>query len=132
MRVAEKVVQRRVALALAHLCSPEDQKTIFIDSNGNFLRLHHLPLHLAFSLMILTVVTWELIADILPYCCHVYFVLAGLELLLELLELTNLKHQRDGSVALFKLADKASSLSPVDAGPPSPISQVRLFIFLWF
>ncbi|KAM7521593.1 hypothetical protein LguiA_011495 [Lonicera macranthoides] len=83
MRVAEKVVQRRVALALAHLCSPEDQKTIFIDSNG-------------------------------------------LELLLELLELTNLKHQRDGSVALFKLAEKASSLSPVDAGPPSPISQVYL------
>jgi hypothetical protein len=83
MRVGEKVVQRRVALALAHLCSPNDQKTIFIDNNG-------------------------------------------LDLLLELLELTNVKHQRDGSVALCKLADKASSLSPVDAGPPSPISQVYL------
>ena len=34
MRVAEKAVQRRVALALAHLCSPEDQRTIFIDNNG--------------------------------------------------------------------------------------------------
>lgn len=34
MRVGEKVVQRRVALALAHLCSPDDQRTIFIDNNG--------------------------------------------------------------------------------------------------
>ncbi|KAM3707364.1 hypothetical protein ACJW31_02G019100 [Castanea mollissima] len=34
MRVAEKTVQRRVALALAHLCSPDDQRTIFIDNNG--------------------------------------------------------------------------------------------------
>lgn len=83
MRIAERSVQRRVALALAHLCSPEDQKTIFIDGNG-------------------------------------------LGILLELLESTNLKHQRDGCVALSKLAEKASSLSPVDAGPPSPISQVYL------
>ncbi|OIT05599.1 PREDICTED: ARM REPEAT PROTEIN INTERACTING WITH ABF2-like [Nicotiana attenuata] len=83
MRVGEKVIQRRVALALAHLCSPDDQKTIFIDNNG-------------------------------------------LELLLELLESTNLKHQRDGSVALCKLANKASSLSPIDAAPPSPTPQVYL------
>ncbi|XP_059300908.1 ARM REPEAT PROTEIN INTERACTING WITH ABF2-like isoform X1 [Lycium ferocissimum] len=83
MRVGEKVIQRRVALVLAHLCSPDDQKTIFID-NG------------------------------------------GLELLLELLESTNLKHERDGSVALCKLANKASSLSPVDAAPPSPTPQVYL------
>ncbi|KAL8548327.1 hypothetical protein ACS0TY_007596 [Phlomoides rotata] len=34
MRVGEKNVQRRVALALAHLCSPDDQKTIFIDKDG--------------------------------------------------------------------------------------------------
>ncbi|KAL6500476.1 hypothetical protein OROHE_025842 [Orobanche hederae] len=34
MRVGEKIVQRRVALALAHLCSPDDQKSIFIDNNG--------------------------------------------------------------------------------------------------
>ncbi|KAK4720281.1 hypothetical protein R3W88_018619 [Solanum pinnatisectum] len=77
MRVGEKVIQRRGVLVLAHLCSPDDQKMIFID-NG------------------------------------------GLELLLELLESTNLKHQRDGSVALCKLANKASSLSPVDAAHPSP------------
>ncbi|XP_060181349.1 ARM REPEAT PROTEIN INTERACTING WITH ABF2-like isoform X1 [Lycium barbarum] len=83
MRIGEKVIQRRVALALAHLCSPDDQKTIFIDNNG-------------------------------------------LELLLELLESTNLKHQRDGSVALCKLANKASSLSQVDAAPPSPVPQVYL------
>ncbi|XP_024973696.1 ARM REPEAT PROTEIN INTERACTING WITH ABF2 isoform X2 [Cynara cardunculus var. scolymus] len=83
MRIAERSVQRRVALALAHLCSPDDQKTIFVDGNG-------------------------------------------LGILLELLESTNLKHQRDSCVALCKLAEKASSLSPVDAGPPSPISQVYL------
>lgn len=34
MRFAEKAVQRRVALALAHLCAPGDQKFIFIDNNG--------------------------------------------------------------------------------------------------
>jgi hypothetical protein len=27
-------VQRRVALALAHLCAPEDQSSVFIDNNG--------------------------------------------------------------------------------------------------
>ncbi|XP_028785304.1 ARM REPEAT PROTEIN INTERACTING WITH ABF2-like [Neltuma alba] len=34
MRVSEKAVQRRVALALAHLCSVDDQRLIFIDNNG--------------------------------------------------------------------------------------------------
>ncbi|XP_064950874.1 ARM REPEAT PROTEIN INTERACTING WITH ABF2-like [Musa acuminata AAA Group] len=34
MRVGEKAVQRRIALALAHLCSPEDQRTVFIDDDG--------------------------------------------------------------------------------------------------
>ncbi|KAL8100814.1 ARM REPEAT PROTEIN INTERACTING WITH ABF2-like [Apium graveolens] len=83
MRVSEKSIQRRVALALAHLCSADDQKTIFIDGSG-------------------------------------------LGLLLELLESPNPKHQRAASVALYKLADKARSLSPVDAGPPSPVCQVYL------
>ncbi|XP_015888046.1 ARM REPEAT PROTEIN INTERACTING WITH ABF2 [Ziziphus jujuba] len=83
MRVGEKNVQRRVALALAHLCSPDDQRTIFIDSNG-------------------------------------------LELLLILLGSSSLKQQLDGAVALFKLANKATTLSPVDAAPPSPTPQVYL------
>ncbi|XP_019197531.1 PREDICTED: ARM REPEAT PROTEIN INTERACTING WITH ABF2-like [Ipomoea nil] len=83
MSVGDKVVQKRIALALAHLCSPEDQKTVFLDNNG-------------------------------------------LELLLELLESNNVKHQRDASAALCKLADKANSLSPVDAAPPSPEPQVYL------
>ncbi|KAI7998005.1 ARM REPEAT PROTEIN INTERACTING WITH ABF2 [Camellia lanceoleosa] len=65
----EKTVQRRVALALANLCSAEDQRTIFIDNNG-------------------------------------------LELLLGLLGSTNLKQQLDGSIALYKLANKATTLSP--------------------
>ncbi|KAJ0501931.1 putative chromatin remodeling & transcription regulator BTB-POZ family [Helianthus annuus] len=50
----------------------------------------------------------------------------GLSILLELLESRNLNHQRYSCVALCKLAEKASSLSPVDAGPPSPTSQVYL------
>ncbi|XP_062108399.1 ARM REPEAT PROTEIN INTERACTING WITH ABF2-like [Humulus lupulus] len=83
MRVGEKAVQRRVALALAHLCSPDDQRNIFIDSNG-------------------------------------------LELLIGILGSTSLKQQNDGAVALYKLANKAMTLSPVDAAPPSPTPQVYL------
>ncbi|KAL3727338.1 hypothetical protein ACJRO7_032124 [Eucalyptus globulus] len=83
MRVAEKTVQRRVALALAHLCSPDDQQTIFVDNNG-------------------------------------------LELLVGLLVCSSARQQLDGAVALFKLANKAMSLSPVDAAPPSPTPQVYL------
>ncbi|KAF5941738.1 hypothetical protein HYC85_019380 [Camellia sinensis] len=82
MRIAEKTVQKRVALALANLCSAEDQRTIFIDNNG-------------------------------------------LELLLGLLGSTNLKQQLDGSIALYKLANKATTLSPIDAAPPSPTPQVN-------
>ncbi|XP_012487138.1 ARM REPEAT PROTEIN INTERACTING WITH ABF2 isoform X2 [Gossypium raimondii] len=83
MRVAEKPVQRRVALALAYLCSPDDQRTIFIDNNG-------------------------------------------LELLLGLLGSTSTKQQLDGAVALYKLSNKAMTLSPMDAAPPSPTPQVYL------
>ncbi|CAO2821854.1 unnamed protein product [Amaranthus hypochondriacus] len=83
MRVGEKTIQRQVALALAHLCSPEDQRSIFIDNNG-------------------------------------------LELLLGLLKSSNAKQQHDGAVALCRLAGKAMTLSPIDAAPPSPISQVYL------
>ncbi|PON80129.1 Voltage dependent potassium channel [Parasponia andersonii] len=83
MRVGEKAVQRRVALALAHLCAPEDQRTIFVDSNG-------------------------------------------LELLLGILGSTSIKQQNDGAIALYKLANKATTLSPVDAAPPSPTPQVYL------
>ncbi|CAI0559879.1 unnamed protein product [Linum tenue] len=83
MRVAEKIVQRRVALALAHLCAPDDQRLIFVD-NG------------------------------------------GLELLLGLLGSANMKQQLDGAIALYKLANKAMTLSPVDAAPPSPTPQVYL------
>uniref|UniRef100_A0A0D6QYQ3 BTB domain-containing protein n=1 Tax=Araucaria cunninghamii TaxID=56994 RepID=A0A0D6QYQ3_ARACU len=34
MRVSERTFQRRVALALAHLCSPDDQRMIFINNSG--------------------------------------------------------------------------------------------------
>ncbi|MFQ6628238.1 hypothetical protein Gotur_007712 [Gossypium turneri] len=91
MRVAEKPVQRRVAFALAHLCSPDDQRTIFIDNNGHIL---------------------------LPFF--------RLELLLGLLGSTNPKQQLDGAVALYKLANKAMTLSPMDAAPPSPTPQASL------
>ncbi|XP_026449979.1 ARM REPEAT PROTEIN INTERACTING WITH ABF2-like [Papaver somniferum] len=85
MRVEDKVVQRRVALALAHLCSPNYLREIFIDNNG-------------------------------------------LELLLGLLGTTSVKHQRDGSLALYSLANKATLLSPIDAAPTSPTTQVYLGI----
>ncbi|MED6201703.1 hypothetical protein PIB30_097654 [Stylosanthes scabra] len=83
MRVSEKGLQRRVALAFAHLCSADDQRGIFIE--------HH-----------------------------------GLELLIGLLGSSGSKQQLDGAVALCKLANKASTLSPVDAAPPSPTPQVYL------
>ncbi|KAK4767277.1 hypothetical protein SAY87_023675 [Trapa incisa] len=83
MRVSEKTVQRRVALALAHLCSPDDQQTIFLDNDG-------------------------------------------LDLLLGLLGSSGLKQQLDGAVALYKLAVKATTLSSLDAAPPSPTPQVYL------
>jgi hypothetical protein len=70
-------------LALAHLCSPEDQGPIFIDNNG-------------------------------------------LELLLGLLSSTSVKQQLDGAIALYKLSNKAMTLSSVDAAPPSPTPQVYL------
>ncbi|XP_061968735.1 ARM REPEAT PROTEIN INTERACTING WITH ABF2-like isoform X2 [Populus nigra] len=83
MRVAERNIQRRVALALAHLCAPDDRKVVFLDKNG-------------------------------------------LDLLLGLLESGSVKLQCDGSVALYRLATQASSVSPVDAAPLSPTPQVYL------
>lgn len=42
MRAGDKDVPRYVVLALAHLCSPDDQRTIFIDNNGtSFAKLLH-------------------------------------------------------------------------------------------
>ncbi|KAK9287751.1 hypothetical protein L1049_016191 [Liquidambar formosana] len=49
-----------------------------------------------------------------------------LELLIGLLGSTSLKQQLDGSVALYKLANKAMTLSPMDAAPLSPTPQVYL------
>ncbi|XP_024380981.1 ARM REPEAT PROTEIN INTERACTING WITH ABF2 isoform X2 [Physcomitrium patens] len=34
LRTADKVVQRRVAITLAHFCCPDDQRLIFIENNG--------------------------------------------------------------------------------------------------
>jgi hypothetical protein len=34
MRSADKIVQRRVATTLAHLCAADDQRIIFIENNG--------------------------------------------------------------------------------------------------
>lgn len=55
----------------------------------------------------------------------------GLELLLGLLGSSNPKQQLDGSVALYKLANKAMTLSPVDAAPPSPTPQVGILSKAW-
>lgn len=45
-------------------------------------------------------------------------------MLLGLLGSTNPKQQLDGAVALYRLANKSMTLSPVDAAPPSPTPQV--------
>lgn len=122
MRSGERNVQRRVALALAHLCSPDDQKTIFIDSNGKYMKSHFIKLAYHEN-------------DFCNFCLmtHTCHTLVGLVLLLELLESSNSKHQRDSSMALCRLANKESSLSPMDAAPPSPIPQVMKcsLLFLW-
>ncbi|GAB2220230.1 hypothetical protein Drorol1_Dr00007873 [Drosera rotundifolia] len=84
MWIGENSVQRRIALALAHLCSPNDRKLIFLDSNG-------------------------------------------LGLLIGLLGSSSVKQQVDSAVALYKLARKALTQSPMDAAPQSPISQKLTF-----
>lgn len=68
------------------------------------------------------------ISSVTHFIC--FLDVAGLDCLLELLLSSDLKLQRVASVALHKLADKARSLSPVDAGPASPISQVHPVVFL--
>lgn len=84
MRLPDKHVQRRVALTLAHLCSPDDQRTIFIENSG-------------------------------------------MEVLLGLLgTFSSPKQQRDGALALYTLAKKATALSPIDTAPPPPTPQVYL------
>lgn len=50
MWVSEKAVQRRVALALAHLCSLDDQRSIFVDNNGRKL-CHELHLVYLFGMI---------------------------------------------------------------------------------
>ncbi|EXC17557.1 Arm repeat protein interacting with abf2 [Morus notabilis] len=57
----------------------------------------------------------------------IFYFTIRLELLLGLLGSTSVKQQLDGAVALYKLANKATTLSPVDAAPPSPTPQARLF-----
>ncbi|KAG6757500.1 hypothetical protein POTOM_037812 [Populus tomentosa] len=49
-----------------------------------------------------------------------------LDLLLGLLGSSSPKQQLDGAIALYRLANKATTLSPVDAAPPSPTPQVYL------
>lgn len=55
-----------------------------------------------------------------------WLLFAGLELLLGLLGSINLKQQKDASAALYKLANRTTPVSPMDAAPPSPTPQVWL------
>jgi ABC-type branched-subunit amino acid transport system permease subunit len=109
MRVAEKAVQRRVALALAHLCSPDDQRAIFINNSGMSYSYY---LHAMFNFRKKKNLTIFI------------YLSAGLDLLLGLLGSSSPKQQLDGAIALYRLANKATILSPVDAAPPSPTPQV--------
>jgi len=85
-------------------------------------------LFLAFRFTSLVLFLWDF--QVLTFCCT-YIFSAGLELLLELLQSTSLKQKQDGSGALYKLATKATSLSPVDAAPPSPNPQVISLMTYW-
>lgn len=103
-----------------------------------WLLLTFVPLMMKEQSSLITMVyhlIYKIVVQLLLYCCiwerffmFYCFVNAGLELLLGLLGSTNLKQQQDGSVALYKLANKAMSLSPMDAAPPSPTPQVCLFL----
>ncbi|KAK4276016.1 hypothetical protein QN277_019017 [Acacia crassicarpa] len=83
IRFGEKAVQSYVVLALAHLCSSDDQKIIFVDNNG-----------LAF--------------------------------LVDLLTSRNLNKKREASMALYSLAIRSTSISPLDTTPSSMTPQVYL------
>ncbi|OIV92580.1 hypothetical protein TanjilG_07571 [Lupinus angustifolius] len=151
MRDSEKAFQRRVALALAHLCSPDDQRKIFIDHHGLDLLIGLLGSSSPKQQLDGAVALWKLAnkamtlspIDAAPpsptpqvYLGEQYvnnssvsdvtFLVEGLDLLIGLLGSSSPKQQLDGAVALWKLANKAMTLSPIDAAPPSPTPQVYL------
>lgn len=71
MRVGEKSVQRRVALALAHLCSPDDQKTVFIDNNGILLMKFFSNVSVMFPALpfrLCSIHNWASHLPHVPYC----------------------------------------------------------------
>ncbi|KAG8473921.1 hypothetical protein CXB51_033676 [Gossypium anomalum] len=130
MRTAAKAVQKRVALALAHLCAPNDRKTIFVDNNGIaafYFNCHHSFLFLHIDYREQSFLFFLPLPVAISNCslgsCQ---IIPGLELLLGLLESKSFKQQKDGSEALYKLATKGTSLSSVDATPVSPTPQVYL------
>lgn len=133
LRVADRAVKRRVTLALAHLCAPDDCKTIFIDNNG-INTWDELPTLI--PVVFVAYVYSSSSSQVFSGCWLLHYSLvfpAGLELLLGLLESTSVKQREESSVALYKLATKATSLSPMDAAPPSPTQQVCFLNFcqLW-
>ncbi|KAF8388036.1 hypothetical protein HHK36_026702 [Tetracentron sinense] len=113
-------LQHNAAFALYGLADNEDNVSDFIKvggvqklQDGEFIVQVRLSVLIYFNSLLL--------------CLGPFLMLfAGLELLLGLLGSTSVKQQQDGSVALYKLANKATSLSPVDAAPPSPTPQVYL------
>lgn len=135
MRTAAKAVQKRVALALAHLCAPNDRKTIFVDNNGIavfYFNCHHsfLFLHIDYREQFFL---FFLPLPVAIFNCSLGScqIIPGLELLLGLLESKSFKQQKDGSEALYKLATKGTSLSSVDAAPVSPTPQVCLYLLVY-
>lgn len=91
-----------------------------------FLVLNLLVLQLSFLHKVIVYYFSSLLHFLCCLLLHVYFIPAGLELLLGLFESTAVKQQEDSTVALYKLAKKAASISPMDAAPPSPTPQVSL------
>ena len=73
MRTAEKVVQRRVALALSHLCSPDDQKVVFIDYDGKNL----VPSFTKLPFCSKNHLNWfqsYMVLQFLQFCCYMFNV----------------------------------------------------------
>ncbi|KAM1001479.1 hypothetical protein ACFX15_007654 [Malus domestica] len=88
--------------------------------------------HLLYMMRVADKATRRRVALALAHLCNpsdsesIFISNKGLELLLGLLKSLQYKEKHDGSLALYKLATKVTSLARMDAAPPSPSPQVYL------
>ncbi|KAL7590715.1 hypothetical protein Lser_V15G41342 [Lactuca serriola] len=98
--------------------------------------LRYRSLYLKPVLLVPALKTWNLKTLALAYLCSlddrksIFVDRIGFNILLDLFQSSNSKHQEESCVALQNLAEKATSLNLVDAaGPSSPISQVDGYLW---